>query len=591
MFSPAFSDHALAPDIDRVRHHTFMKLALPHLVVGLLTAVLLFLLFEDHAIESAGVIWFSANLLLLVCTLVFYSLYYLKGDCLSIAQWGRVTFLVALLWGVCWSLPPFILLGDENVLYIGLLVTFVVSMSAVPAPVLVHYPGAYFVFITLPLAALTLKTSMISIENQAIIQLLPPFLWLSLLVYGWDLHKTVIESIRLRLENEQALGEVQQASLAKSRFIAAASHDIRQPLQAAVLSLDAIRSREGQNLDQLLPNLEKSVDSIADLITGLLDISRLDSGTVQVCPEHLALSGVLARLKARNILQAEEKGLELAVRPSPHSGRETAIFCDPVLLDRVLNNLVNNAIRYTDQGSVTVAVSLEYVGNQADEPGEILIQIRDTGVGIAPEQWSSIFEEFYQVECTKRDHKIGLGLGLSIVKRLCDLQDWALDLTSVPGQGSCFSIRVPLGNLASVKAKMPQGTVGLNGLSVLVIDDHETVRDMLSDRLSAWQCDVRVAEDTPQAIDQLDQGNWLPDLVISDYRLGDNQSGIEAIDQLTLQVQAHADKAPVTLLMTGDTAPDQLCQLAGSGITVLHKPIKPGHLRAFIQRQCLSERG
>lgn len=161
-----------------------MKLALPHLIVGLLTAVLIFFLFKDYAIASADIIWLAANTVLLVCTLVFYTLYYFRGHVLTISQWGKVTFIVSLLWGVCWSLPPFILLGTDNVLYIGILVTFVISMSSVPAPVLVHYPRAYFVFITLPLGSLTLKTSMVSIEHQEIIQFLPPFLWLSLLIYG-----------------------------------------------------------------------------------------------------------------------------------------------------------------------------------------------------------------------------------------------------------------------------------------------------------------------------------------------------------------------------------------------------------------------
>lgn len=565
-----------------------MRLALPHLIVGMFTAGLLFVVLKDYAIESAAIIWLTANLLLLACTVTFYSLYYFRRHIFTLPQWGKVTFFVSLLWGLCWSLPPFILLDTNSILYIGILVTFIIAMSAVPAPVLVHYPSAYFVFITLPLGSLTLKTTITPIENQHIIQFLPPFLWASLLVYGWDLHKTIIESIRLRLENELALGEARQANIAKAKFIAAASHDIRQPLQAAVLSLDAIKANQGKALDSVLPNLEKSVDSISDLITGLLDVSKLDSGTVDISPEHLEFKLILGRLYAKNALLAETKGLALTHNTPSDSTSNLTIYADPTLLDRVLNNLVANAIRYTDRGEITVGIQ--------QGPEHLTFRIEDTGIGISPEKLELIFEEFYQVSSTERDQKIGLGLGLSIVKRLCELQNWQLDVSSVPGEGSCFSVRVPLGDKQKIKSLERNPVGSLSGLCALVIDDNAAIRDSLSTLLGTWQCQVVVADSAKSAIDALNSNpansTPLPDIIISDYQLANRQSGIDAIKEVQRWIESQRDKSDSTnteaLLMTGDTDPERLNELAKSGITVMHKPIKPGHLRTFIHRRCLN---
>lgn len=579
MFTTSFSNHPLALEIDNTRHNTFMRLALPHLIVGLFTAALIFLILQDYAIESAMSIWITANLILLTCTVIFYTLYYLKGELITTANWGKITFVVSLLWGACWSLPPFILLDTKNILYIGILVVFVVSISTVPAPVLVHYPSAYFIFITLPLGSLTLKISMISIENQALIQLMPPFLWISLLIYGWDLHKTVIESIRLRLENKQALDEARQANTEKSRFIAAASHDIRQPLQAAVLSLDAIKAKKGKNLDTLLPIMDKSIDSLSDLITGLLDISKLDSGTIEAHPDHIELSKVINGIFDKNTLSAQAKNLQLTHNLSAEKTDNPVVFCDLILLDRALNNLLNNAIRYTDNGGVSI--------NTYREDSHFTIQVKDTGVGINSDHLELIFKEFYQVNAVERDNKIGLGLGLSILKRLCDLQNWKLSVESVPGEGSCFSVRVPAGSRSDIKPSESTPDYCLSDISVLIIDNNITVRTALSEMLSAWQCNVIHSASAQSAIDQLKRKNTRPlDIVISDYQLADNKNGIDAIKA----IQEYSGTDIAAILMTGDTTSEKLNLLAESGVSVMHKPIKPGYIRTFIHRRCYPRR-
>lgn len=552
-----------------------MRLALPHLIVGLFSAALIFLVFRDYAIDSAAFIWLISNLVLLTCTVVFYSIYYFRGDTLSSALWGKITFIVSLLWGACWSLPPFIFLGTENILHIGIMVAFIVSMSSVPAPVLVHYPSAYFIFITLPLSAFTIKISIISIGSQQVVQALPPFLWLSLLVYGWDLHKTIIDSIRLRLEKANALEKARQANIEKSRFIAAASHDIRQPLQAAVLSLDAIKANKGQKLDSLLPNLEKSVDSISELITGLLDISKLDSGTVDVQPEHIELTGLLSKLRDRNALAAQGKNLTITHIIDDKHSNKPVVLCDPILLERVLNNLLNNAVRYTDKGGVRIETHHEHT--------HVIIRITDTGIGISHDQINLIFKEFYQANTVERDHKIGLGLGLSIVKRLCDLQSWQLNVTSKSGEGSCFTISVPAGSRSDIKPVQNSLGYSLAGIMALIIDDNTTARDALAEMLSAWQCNVLQADNAYSAINALkEHSSGLPDIIISDYRLADQENGIEAIKA----IQVYTGKEIPAILMTGDIAPEELNHMAESGVFVMHKPIKPGHLRAFINRRC-----
>ena len=570
MYPVSFKDHPLASQIDEIRHHNFMKLALPHLISGIFSAVLIYALFRHMASSAESLLWLFANLTLALCTVVFYLIYHKKPQWFSTKNWGWVTFSVAVLWGLCWALPPFILLDTQQSLYVGLMVAFLVAMSAVPAPVMVHYPMAYIAFITLPLGSLWLKTLGSEIEGQAITQWLTPFLWVSLLIYGRDLHKTIVESIQLRLEQAQAHREAEQANVAKSKFIAAASHDIRQPLQAASLFLNALNNLpDEQSAKPLLNQLEKSLDGMSELIDSLLDISKLDAQAIETNPKHNAIATVFQRLQAEFAAVAKNKGLDLTLKID-----DGVVYCDPLHLERILSNLLSNAIRYTNDGEVAV--------NTTVLSDTIRFSVTDTGIGISPEEQQDIFDEFYQVKIPSGNERKGLGLGLSIVRRLCELQHWPLELTSQVGFGSTFSFEVPKGSATQIQPAAQNDIQQLNQVSAIVVEDDKSIREGLLQLLKSWGVKVVAAADITQLESIIEHGAADDfNLIISDYRLSKSLRGTAVIDM----VRSNQTNPVEAIIITGDTAPSDLQEMTQENITVLHKPVKPAQLRSVLQKK------
>lgn len=565
---PSFHAHSLATQIDQARHHQFMKEALPHLIGGMLTAILLYFIYRPYGTDLAPIIWLMGNCVLLACTVVFYSIYYLRPQWLSIPQWGWITFIVAGLWGVCWALPPHIFLATDNLLYIAVMIVILVALSTSPAPAMVHYPSAYYAFITLPLASLFYKLTQIDIGEDWVMLMLTPFLWVSLLGYGWGLHGTMINAIKLRLENEQAWREAESANLAKSKFLAAASHDIRQPLQAINFFLSAIKDGDDKD-ESLLNRLEASVDSMSGLLNSLLDVSKLDAQAVDVKNQHILLHDFGQKIVGQAAEEARVKGLALELL-----GEDEVVYGDPVLLERVLNNLMSNAIRYTESGFVRLIL--------AEKEDAIEVSVVDSGRGIPLSEQEAVFSEFHQLDNPERDRNKGLGLGLAIVRRLCELQQWPLHLHSEENIGSTFSVVLPKGKAALVPRPTPQVLVHQKELNILVVDDETDVRESLGSLLESWGHKVWLAEDIDSACQQAQSIEL--DLLISDYRLRDNVTGVTLVQA----VQAIQSDVSKVLIITGDTDPQRIKEVKASGFSLLHKPVKPGQLRTFIQRQFAS---
>lgn len=249
-----------------------------------------------------------------------------------------------------------------------------------------------------------------------------------------------IADITRRKQAEQELRrakqEAERANLAKSKFLAAASHDLRQPLQSLLLFLDVLKPHVAADGLPALNHLERGLDALTDLLNSLLDISRLDAGVVAPTIEDFAVQEMIEPIVAAYLPVAAGKGLALEVTPSA-----AVVHSDRTLLGRILRNLVENALRYTDAGRIAIEC------HRIDQ--RLRIEVRDTGVGIAPEHLDLIWEEFHQVGNPERDRGRGLGLGLSIVRRLSDLLDHPVHVGSLPGKGSVFSVEVPLGEIAS----------------------------------------------------------------------------------------------------------------------------------------------
>lgn len=378
---------------------------------------------------------------------------------------------------------------------------------------------------------------------------------------------------RLRVETEKAQAahlKAEQANLAKSKFFAAASHDLRQPMHAQGLFLEALaRSGLSATQDAILSSVRASSEASAGMLNTLLDFSRIEAGVVepQIRPFHL--QPLLTRIENELAPQANTKGLV-------YRSREThaAVESDPALVELILRNLVSNAIRYTGQGGVLVACRAR--GNQ------VLLEVWDTGIGIEPLQQQEIFREFHQLGNPERDRNKGLGLGLAIVDGLARVLGHELSLVSTPGRGSVFRLTLPIARAAVVSDDMEtaHSHARVLDLRVLVIDDDEAVRAGMAQLLRGWGCACVAVESIAEA--QAAARAYRPDMIISDYRLREQSTGAEAIAALRAEF---GDDLPA-LLITGDTAPERLREARASGVPLLHKPVSPSLLYRRLESMC-----
>jgi signal transduction histidine kinase/CheY-like chemotaxis protein len=363
--------------------------------------------------------------------------------------------------------------------------------------------------------------------------------------------------------------ELNTANQAKSRFLAAASHDLRQPMHALGLFVaqlrDMIRFPEARHV---VNRIDASVVAMGDLLDSLLDISKLDAGALTVRVEEFSVSTVLARIDDSFAPSAQEKGLKFRIVPC-----RAIVRSDPMLLDRILINRVSNAIRYTERGGVIV---------YCRRRGEYLrIEVRDSGIGIAADQQQEIFQEFNQLGNAERDRSKGLGLGLAIVERLTRLLTHRISVISAPGKGSVFAIELPLVQARNVTTPtpLPPGDEGFNGLCVLVVDDDALVREGMQGLLAGWGCQVLTAASGIEIEAMLAISTQPLDMIISDYRLPDGATGIEII----MQIQSRLPNKIPAMLISGDIDPMLLHVAKANGYYLLHKPIQPAKLRSLLK--------
>jgi signal transduction histidine kinase/CheY-like chemotaxis protein len=398
-------------------------------------------------------------------------------------------------------------------------------------------------------------------------------LWLPVVaVMSFNHSRAIEESLRLRYENFDLLEDLkrqkelaEQANIAKSRFLASASHDLRQPVHALGMFVGALRAAEiSEPAQRLLRHVEGSVSALDTLFTSLLDISRLDADVVRPAPAAFAIQPLLDRIARDHEVEAAEKGLRIAVVASTRVVRS-----DPVLLERIVRNIVSNAVRYTDEGRILIGCRRR--------GGDLDIEIWDTGAGISADAQEDIFQEFYQVGNPGRDRGQGLGLGLAIVRRLTNLLGHRLSLGSAPGKGSVFRIGAPLAKPEDV-ALDEEDETALGDLAhglILVVDDETAIQEAMKSLLESWGHTVITAGSGEEMLAKVVDCTQRPDLIISDYRLRDD-NGIAVIEQL----QSEFNHAIPAMLLTGDTAPDRLAEARESGFVLLHKPLSEARLRA-----------
>lgn len=400
-----------------------------------------------------------------------------------------------------------------------------------------------------------------------------PILMSAYWYFGLNAHHTSVSSIELRFSNQKLLAEfevlyvkeqdarhqVEMAHQAKSKFLAAASHDLRQPVQAIGLFLSALNrdTLPSKELD-ILKSTDSALQACCDMLDALLDFSRIEAGILNVQNVSFALQPMLYRVYEEFGKQADQRDLVLRLRDT-----QAWVFADPMLLEMALRNLLTNALRYTERGGVLIGVR--------ERGKEVVIEVWDTGIGIDESDQASIFQEFHQLGNPERDHRKGLGLGLAIVQGLMQVMDARVSLHSRLGRGSVFRLHLPYASQAQHQLEvlpLPNAEVlSLRGVRVLVLDDNVMVLSALSAILQKLEIEYRLAETIGEAL--LCTDDWQPDVLLTDYRLRGVHTGGDAIRL----IQQKLNRKLPAIIITGDTEPTRLRDARRMGAMLLHKPV------------------
>ncbi|MDC0181332.1 hybrid sensor histidine kinase/response regulator [Candidatus Thioglobus sp.] len=368
---------------------------------------------------------------------------------------------------------------------------------------------------------------------------------------------------------QNAKSDAERANKAKSVFLASASHDLRQPLNAMQMYIAALQSKvKDKEILRIIEDINSVSISTARLLNALLDVSELEVGAIKPRHEIFSVNNILISIFQSFLPLAKDKELDFRIVPS-----SLYVESDPALLERILGNFMSNAIRYTDKGSVLIGCRRK--------GSEVSIEVWDTGCGISDDQMSLIYEDFYQVENKERDRGKGLGLGLALAKRLSDSLDHKIDSKSSLGRGSCFSVRV---DLAENKADTSQDEIFMNimnlsGINILLIEDDIDVLKATKQLLESWGCNVKTARNKDEVMNLIKENPYKnPDIILADNRLPGDASGID----ITYLIQEKLQTSIPCVIMTGDVERSHVQGIIDQGFPVLLKPIQPAKFRAML---------
>ena len=499
----------------------------------------------------------------------------------------RVLAAQSIIGSSAWGSGGVLLFTPDSVVHQLILLMFLLAGSALTSVMLTAHARSFYATLVPMLLPVTLSFAT-GAPGQRVLAICPLVFGISLIYFYRINHHTLLEAIRLRFElaaTAAALAEqktrAEEANLAKSRFIAAASHDLRQPLHAQGLFLSELKVRSRDTaLAPIVQQLDASTEHMRHLFNSLLDLSKLDAAAVTPCVTDFALQPVFDQLMIDYAGRALDKELRFQVRQS-----SLIVRSDPLLLTRILRNLVENAVQHTISGGILLGCRRRQ--------GQVVIQVCDTGPGIPSDLQGDIFREFYQAPASKSDASTGVGLGLAIVERLSGLLGHTVEVRSVVGKGSCFAIALPRSaqavQMAQATRTPPLATPApdtLVGRRILVIDDDPLVREAMTLLLAAWGCRVRTLATLSTKTSIAKQIPAPPDAIVADYHLAGNQNGIEMIRR----VERHFERPIAALVITGETSPERLSAVMQSGLPVLHKPVAPEKLRETLNRLIQQQR-
>jgi len=489
-------------------------------------------------------------------------------------RWLALLALAASAWGV--GAPLFL---SRNPAADTLLTGIWLAAAGLSAPLVAASRPAVYLSLLPALGPLLVTLVLQGSANSLLLAVLVATFLLVLMHLALDQNNALALGLAARFHNEDLVQQLRaqvevaaRANQEKTRFLASAAHDLRQPLHALGMFCAALDQRlQSVPEKPLVRNMMDAIEALESSFGAMLDISRLDAGVVQKTPQNFPIRDLFRRLYQQFGGDAEARDLSLRFR----AARRT-VLSDPQLLERVLANLVQNALRYARQGGVLVAARRH--------PHGVALEVWDTGVGIPVEKIEMIFHEFYQLDNPERDRTRGLGMGLAIVQRLCNLLEHPLQVRSTLGRGSVFRVIVPAGDMGAIEAPpleadtLPPRTVAR--VTVLLIDDERAIREATRELLRPMLVDVIVAATIAEAVELARQSSAPIDLILSDWRLRGQENGMDAVRA----VRAVCGESTPAVLITGDTSPDLLTLAHENGLIILHKPLQPRELVRLVER-------
>jgi two-component system, sensor histidine kinase len=534
----------------------------------------------DHVPHAVLAGWLLALCLHQALRVHHYRAYLRAGpDGQRSERWGRLYFLAAAAAGLIWGSAGVLMFVPGSLAHQAMLVLILFGIATVSMGSLSAFAPAFYALVLLTL--LPIIARMLLDDGPARVYLaIPGIIVLGVVLsFGRTVNRIIAEWQRKRLENLDLIEELREqkaiaeaANRSKTQFFAAASHDLRQPLHAMGLFAAALHEKvRDPEVLETVRSINASVAALEGLFNELLDISKIDSGVIKPSLTHFPLEEVFARLRDEFAAEARAKGLRLTI-----SGGGHVVESDAVLLERIVRNLLGNAVRYTAEGEVGVSAT--------PAGASVRIEVKDTGPGVAPEDRRRIFEEFVQLANPGRTSRKGLGLGLSIVQRLCALLGYEIRLESQPGRGSTFAFDVPRGDARErvrPQAAAPQARADLSGALVVVIDDEASIVEGMKVLLSGWGIDVVGSLTGDDVVAAVHSRERIPDLIVADYRLAGGVVGTDVIDRLRREL----DPEIPAILVTGSTGAERVSEADAKRYDLLLKPVAPETLRELIGRK------
>ncbi|WP_035383268.1 hybrid sensor histidine kinase/response regulator [Ferriphaselus sp. R-1] len=515
-----------------------------------------------------------------------------KHETSTVAQcrrWSRHFVIYVTLLGALWGSIGVVMFVPGNLAYQALLICVILGLAAGAVTINPVYVPAQFIWSILVLAPSIVMMLSVGDEVHLALGFMLLLYATTVLNDGYQLSRRLLQALLRGYENtallkdlsaekivsEAAREKAEAANREKSRFLAAASHDLRQPLQALMLFSDALSNHVHDRdpvAQKLAGQIESSVSSLTDMLGALLNVSRLESGVVQPQLQHFNLQHLLDRLYLEFYRIALDQNLSFTVSVDADSSEGLIVHSDPSLLEQIIRNLASNAVRYTSRGEIVITCR--------QEAGQVRICVTDTGIGISKEDLPLIFNEYFQSNNPQRDRRQGLGLGLSIVRRVEKLLGYRLEVESKLGEGTAICFAVPQGEVAleTFPYQVQEATESVYGVRVALLEDDLEIREATQELLESWGCQVVAGGLPDEVVARYDALGQRPDILLSDYRL---PAGVTAIHASKQMRERWGASLPV-LIVTGDTGSATFQEFQSNQAILLHKPISPSRLRAVI---------